>query len=117
MPRRFLRAAWCLVLVVAPAGLSEHPAVQAQQMTQRLVLKDGSYQSVTKYEIQGDRVRYLSAERYEWEDVPASLVDWDATKKYNQALASGKLHTRTETPEEKKSAKRKPPTRPRLRPD
>ncbi len=52
--------------------------------------------------MQGDRVHYLSAERYEWEDIPASLVDWDATNKYNQALSSGKLRTKpAETPEEK----------------
>ena len=78
------------------------PAATAQERTQRLILKDGSYQSVTKYEMQGDRVHYLSAERYEWEDIPASLIDWDATNKYNQALSSGKLRTKpAETPEEK----------------
>ena len=31
-----------------------------------------------KYETQGDRC--LSAERYEWEDVPSALVDSDAAK-------------------------------------
>lgn len=117
MPRRFLRAALCLFLVLASASLSVQHAVQAQQMTQRLILKDGSYQSITKYEIQGDRVHYLSAERYEWEDVPASLVDWDATRKYNEALASGKLHTRmVETPEEKEEREKEAANSPEIAP-
>ena len=76
-------------------------SLQAQQQTQRLILKDGSYQAVVKYEVQGDRVRYLSAERYEWEEVPNSLIDWNATKKYADDLAAGKLRTHVETAEER----------------
>lgn len=44
-------------------------------------MKDGSFQLVRDYARNGERVRYLSAERGEWEEVPASLVDWDATAK------------------------------------
>jgi len=53
----------------------------------RLFLKDGTYQVIQKYEVKGDRVRYLSAERRAWEEVPADLVDWDATHKYEAAQA------------------------------
>jgi hypothetical protein len=49
-----------------------------------LILKDGSYQMVRKYEVAGDRVRYLSLERDEWEELPYDLVDWNATHKWEQ---------------------------------
>ena len=42
----------------------------------KLVLTDGSFQIVREYQRQGDRVRYFSTERAEWEEIPDSLVDW-----------------------------------------
>lgn len=46
----------------------------------KLVMKDGTFQIASSYQIDGDRVRYFSVERSEWEEIPSSLVDWPATK-------------------------------------
>jgi hypothetical protein len=72
-----------LVLSLALSG-----PVRAQDAAKRLILKDGSYQLVTKYELKGDRIRYFSSEREEWEELPNSLVDWLATEKYEKERAA-----------------------------
>ena len=74
--------------VLIAFSLALPPRSSAQQTARRLILKDGSYQSITKYEVKGDRVRYYSAEREEWEELPSSLVDWKATEQYEKDRAS-----------------------------
>ena len=76
--RRTLLAAVTSAVLVLPLH------APAQDLSRRLILKDGSYQLVTRYEVKGDRVRYKSAERDEWEELPTSLVDWSATEKYEK---------------------------------
>jgi hypothetical protein len=57
------------------------PAIRGK----KLVLKNGDFQLVRSYERQGEKVRYLSAERGDWEEIPAAMVDWEATAKAAKA--------------------------------
>ena len=106
-----------LIAVATPALTYQSSTdVTTQQQTKRLILKDGSYQSVVKYEIQGDRVHYLSAERYEWEDLPSSLVDWDATKKNEAQFSTGKTRVHIETAEQREEREKEEANSPEILP-
>jgi hypothetical protein len=101
--RRYLKhASW---LVAACFALTCVLA-SAQQNPKRLVLKDGSYQTVTRWEIKGARVRYFSAERYNWEELPKDLVDWPATDKYNQEHEKQRSVTAAEIAQQEEAERR-----------
>ena len=70
----------------------------------KLCMKDGTYQMVSSYEVHGDRIRYFSVERSEWEEVPAELVDLDATKRAQEetkALQKKQLEDAKEVEQER----------------
>jgi hypothetical protein len=65
-----------------PQGASSNPTSANSSLPrgQKLFLKDGSFQLVRDYAVAGDRVRYYSLDTHQYEEIPASMVDWDATK-------------------------------------
>jgi hypothetical protein len=77
------RTRWrCFLLLALALGVMWAP--RAGWASIKLFMKDGSYQLVSSYEVRGDRVRYYSLERSAWEEVPASLVDLEATRRAQQ---------------------------------
>jgi len=89
---QILTAVLLLAFASAPALYSQHttalqPDAVAPHRT-RLILKDGSYQIIMSYKIVGNVVRYISAERGgAEEEIPLSLVDLDATKRWERQHA------------------------------
>ena len=66
----------------APKASPAQPAIPvALPKGKKLILNDGTFQIAREYTVEGDRVRYWSVERSQWEEIPASLVNWDATHK------------------------------------
>jgi hypothetical protein len=62
-------------------GQKTNPSGARFSRGKKLVLTDGTFQLVRSYERNGERVRYFSVERGDWEEIPAAMIDWSATEK------------------------------------
>jgi hypothetical protein len=54
----------------------------------KLYLKDGTFHLVREYQVEGDRVKFYSVERSDWEEMPADLLDLKRTEAENAARAA-----------------------------
>jgi hypothetical protein len=95
--KRLTWVGFAALAALGVAGVSARSAMQSAQDSsadaritrgKKLMLKDGTFQLVRSYERNGERVRYFSLERGAWEEIPAAMVDWDATAKTEKATAA-----------------------------
>jgi len=90
---KILAAAFLLAFAPLPALYSQHttplqPDAATTPHRLHLILKDGSYQIVMSYKVVGNIVHYISAERAgAEEEIPLSLVDLDATQRWEKQHA------------------------------
>ena len=68
--------------------------------TFKLFLKDGGYHLVSQYQVEGDRVRFYSTERSQWEEMPVSLVDLAKTEAARKARLEQQNEEKQEENEE-----------------
>ena len=74
--------------------------------TFKLYLKDGTYQVTREYQVQGDRIRYFSTERGEWEEIPKDLIDLVKTESERKAKNDILVKEAREQDEEEKAVAR-----------
>ena len=71
--------------------------------TIKLYLKDGGYHVVREYQVLGDRVRFFSTERGEWEEMPTDLIDLVKTEKVHKGKADEEVKEARQLDEEEQA--------------
>jgi hypothetical protein len=71
----------------------------------KLYLKDGGFQLVREYKVDGDRVTYYSVERSDWEEIPTDLVDLTRTSAETSARQAAQTKEARELADEQAAAR------------
>lgn len=71
----------------------------------KLYLKDGSYQLVREYKVEGDKLSFYSVERSSWEEMPAEMADLKRTEAEAASRAATVAKQSKEIEEEKEAEK------------
>lgn len=92
------------VLAVAVILAGFLSLLEAQRIA--IYLTDGGKIVVSEYETEGDRIRYFSVERAQWEEIPKSLVDLERTREVNKRLQEAARVRKEETERERRAERR-----------
>lgn len=71
----------------------------------KLYLKDGSFQLVREYKVEGDRIQYYSVDRSDWEEIPVNLVDLKRTDAETGARKAELAKVQQQVDDEKAAAR------------
>lgn len=71
--------------------------------TFKLYLKDGTFQLAREYQVEGDRIRYYSTERSQWEEIPTALIDLGRTEREHKAKSEEQARETREEDEEEQA--------------
>lgn len=71
----------------------------------KLYLKDGGFQLVREYSVEGDRIKFYSVERSDWEEIPVALVDLKRTQAETGAQREQLAKQEQEADDEKAAAR------------
>ncbi len=92
------------VLAVAVVLASFAAPLDAQRIA--LYLIDGGKIVIREYKSEGDRIRYFSVERGQWEEIPKDLVDIERTREVNKRMQEAARARKEETERERRAERR-----------
>lgn len=78
--------------------------LEAQRIA--IYLTDGNRIAASEYKVEGDRIRYFSVERGQWEEIPKALVDIERTREVNKRMQEAARVRKEENERERRAERR-----------